>query len=72
MVMPGYQHGEVSERGHVGVWGCRHAGSLAAGSMVRVVLLVFSAPTFLLFGVVGLAGGLTPPDIRRWSAGRPR
>ena len=38
--------------------------------MVRVVLLVFSAPAFLLFGVVGLAGGLTLRDIRRWSAGR--
>ena len=38
--------------------------------MVRVVPLVFSAPAFLLFGVVGLAGGLTLRDIRRWSAGR--
>ena len=38
--------------------------------MVRVVLLVFSAPAFVLFGVVGLAGGLTLRDIRRWSAGR--
>ena len=38
--------------------------------MVRVVLLVFSAPAFLLFGVVGLAGGLTLRDVRRWSAGR--
>ena len=38
--------------------------------MVRVVPFVFSAPAFLLFGVVGLAGGLTLRDIRRWSAGR--
>jgi len=38
--------------------------------LVRIVLLVFSAPAFALFGVVGLAGGLTLRDIRRWSAGR--
>jgi len=38
--------------------------------MVRVVLLVCSAPAFVLFGVAGLAGGLTLRDIRRWSAGR--
>ncbi len=38
--------------------------------IVRVVLLAFSAPAFALFGLVGLAGGLTLRDIRRWSAGR--
>ena len=38
--------------------------------MVRVVLLVFSAPAFALFGVAGLASGLTLRDVRRWSAGR--
>ena len=38
--------------------------------VVRVVLLAFSAPAFLGFGLVGLAGGLTLRDIRRWSAGR--
>ena len=38
--------------------------------MVRLVLLGFSLPAFLLFGVVGLTGGLTLRDIRRWSAGR--
>ena len=38
--------------------------------IVRVVLLAFSAPAFLLFGAAGLAGGLTLRDIRRWSAGR--
>ena len=38
--------------------------------MVRVVLLAFSVPAFLGFGLVGLAGGLTLRDIRRWSAGR--
>ena len=38
--------------------------------LVRIVLLVFSAPAFALFGLVGLAGGLTLRDIRRWSAGR--
>ena len=38
--------------------------------LVRMVLLVFSAPAFALFGLVGLSGGLTLRDIRRWSAGR--
>ena len=38
--------------------------------IVRVVLLAFSLPAFGLFGLVGLAGGLTLRDIRRWSAGR--
>ena len=38
--------------------------------IVRVVLLAFSAPAFAGFGAVGLAGGLTLRDIRRWSAGR--
>ena len=38
--------------------------------LVRVVLLAFSAPAFAGFGLVGLAGGLTLRDIRRWSAGR--
>ena len=38
--------------------------------MVRVVLLAFSAPAFVGFALVGLAGGLTLRDIRRWSAGR--
>ena len=38
--------------------------------IVRVVLLAFSLPAFLLFGLVGLTGGLTLRDIRRWSAGR--
>ena len=38
--------------------------------LVRVALLAFSAPAFAGFGVVGLTGGLTLRDIRRWSAGR--
>ena len=38
--------------------------------MVRVVLLAFSAPAFLTLGLVGLTGGLTLRDVRRWSAGR--
>ena len=48
----------------------RAALSIVQVLMVRVVLLVFSAPAFALFGLVGLAGGLTMRDIRRWSAGR--
>ena len=38
--------------------------------LVRLVLLAFSVPAFALFGLAGLAGGLTLRDIRRWSAGR--
>ncbi len=38
--------------------------------MVRVALLVFSAPAFAVSGLTGLAMGLTLRDIRRWSAGR--
>jgi len=38
--------------------------------VVRLVLLAFSAPSFALFGLVGLASGLTLRDVRRWSAGR--
>ena len=38
--------------------------------VVRVILLGFSTPAFLAFGLVGLAGGLTLRDVRRWSAGR--
>lgn len=48
----------------------RAALSIVQVLMVRVVLLVFSAPAFALFGLVGLACGLTLRDIRRWSAGR--
>ena len=48
----------------------RAALSVVQVLMVRVVLLAFSVPAFLLFGLVGLAGGLTLRDIRRWSAGR--
>ncbi len=38
--------------------------------IIRVLLLAFSAPAFAALGVVGLAGGLTLRDVRRWSAGR--
>ena len=48
----------------------RAALSIVQVLMVRAVLLLFSVPAFLLFGLAGLAGGLTLRDIRRWSAGR--
>ena len=38
--------------------------------LVRVVLLVFSTPAFVLFGAVGAVWGLTLRDLRRWGAGR--
>ncbi len=38
--------------------------------LVRLGILTFSLPVFLLFAVVGVTSGLAMRDIRRWSAGR--
>jgi len=38
--------------------------------LVRVGILTFSLPVFVLFSIVGLTSGLTLRDIRRWSGGR--
>ncbi len=38
--------------------------------LVRLGVLTFSMPAFLLFAIVGVATGFTLRDIRRWSAGR--
>ena len=38
--------------------------------MIRLGILVFSLPVYVLMGIVGLTSGLTMRDIRRWSAGR--
>ena len=38
--------------------------------LIRVGILVFSLPVYVLFAVVGLTAGLTMRDIRRWSGGR--
>ncbi len=38
--------------------------------LIRLGILVFSLPVYLLMGIVGLTSGLTMRDIRRWSAGR--
>ena len=37
---------------------------------VRVGILTFSLPVFVLFAIVGVTTGLTMRDIRRWSGGR--
>ncbi len=37
---------------------------------IRVGILTFSLPIFILFSIVGVASGLTLRDIRRWSGGR--
>lgn len=37
---------------------------------VRLIVLVFATPAFLLFGFVGLAEGLMRRDLRRWGGGR--
>lgn len=38
--------------------------------LLRLMVLLFSFPAFLLFAVVGASTGLTLRDIRRWSGGR--
>ena len=38
--------------------------------MVRVTILLLSAPAFLLFGLVGFFDGLAQRDLRRWGGGR--
>jgi hypothetical protein len=38
--------------------------------IVRLLILVFSLPLFIVFAAVGGATGLTFRDIRRWSGGR--
>lgn len=38
--------------------------------LVRLGILVFSLPVFVLFAVVGVTTGLAMRDIRRWSGGR--
>jgi integrating conjugative element membrane protein (TIGR03747 family) len=37
---------------------------------VRTTTLALSTPTFLMFGLVGLADGLARRDLRRWGGGR--
>lgn len=37
---------------------------------VRLGILTFSLPVFVLFAIVGVATGLSMRDIRRWSGGR--
>ena len=37
---------------------------------VRLVVILFSTPVFMLFGLVGLAEGLMRRDLRRWGGGR--
>lgn len=38
--------------------------------LLRLMVLLFSMPAFLLFAIVGASTGLTLRDIRRWSGGR--
>lgn len=38
--------------------------------LIRLGILVFSLPIYLLFAVVGASTGLSMRDIRRWSGGR--
>ena len=38
--------------------------------MIRLGILIFSLPIFILFALVGASSGLSMRDIRRWSGGR--
>ncbi|WP_434339394.1 TIGR03747 family integrating conjugative element membrane protein [Motilimonas cestriensis] len=38
--------------------------------LMRLVILVFSIPMFVLFAFVGIVDGLTQRDVRKWSGGR--
>ena len=37
---------------------------------VRIAVIIFSLPAFVLFGLVGLVDGLVERDLRKWGAGR--
>ena len=37
---------------------------------VRLTIVIFSLPAFVLFGVVGIVDGLVERDLRRWGGGR--
>ena len=43
---------------------------ILATFLVRLTILILSAPAFLLFGLVGFFDGLAQRDLRRWGGGR--
>tara|TARA_R110000782_G_scaffold25016_1_gene65414 strand:- start:98 stop:784 length:687 start_codon:yes stop_codon:yes gene_type:complete len=45
-------------------------GIIAQLFLVRLGILTFSLPVFVLFATVGITSGLAMRDIRRWSGGR--
>jgi len=38
--------------------------------VLRLIVMLFSTPTFIVFGLVGLVRGLVAREIRRWGVGR--
>ena len=51
--------------------GCAQAMlNVAQIFVVRIAVLALATPLFSLFGVVGMAEGLTRRDLRRWGGGR--
>ncbi|MGS2722108.1 TIGR03747 family integrating conjugative element membrane protein [Porticoccus sp. GXU_MW_L64] len=46
------------------------AGYVSQTFIIRVTLILFSLPVFLLAGLVGTVDGLVERDLRRWGGGR--
>ena len=46
------------------------ASTVTQTFVVRLVLIVFSLPVFLLAGLIGAVDGLVERDLRRWGGGR--
>ncbi len=64
----------------VGEWGSKYyqkvkpyleaASTVAQTFVIRLTLIVFSLPVFLLAGLIGAVDGLVERDLRRWGGGR--
>ena len=46
------------------------ANTVAQTFVVRLTLIIFSLPIFLLTGIIGAVDGLVERDLRRWGGGR--
>lgn len=64
----------------IGEWGRKYhrkaqpyfeaASTVAQTFVIRLALIVFSLPAFLLAGMIGAVDGLVERDLRRWGGGR--
>jgi integrating conjugative element membrane protein (TIGR03747 family) len=46
------------------------ASTVTQTFVIRLALIVFSMPVFLLAGLIGAVDGLVERDLRRWGGGR--